>query len=235
MAKILSAVSKLRGCVNQIENKNPSGASDQDILNQAKMLLRQDVKYKTGFKFDHVWPILKGIEKFASNHTSRTTAFQEERRNVMSSQSFQDESSPSHGMSSFDLNMSSEETTFNSSQRPIGVKKAKKQQQSSDQFKQMMEQSDKLIKAISKGCRAYIENEREKILKRRAPTDQYEEHGEGSHSQYRASQNQGDQTQGNQFQGNHVEGGDERAPNDPQDFTQYYRYLGGDGNYFPGN
>ena len=32
MATILSAVSKLRGCINQIENKNPSGASDQDIV-----------------------------------------------------------------------------------------------------------------------------------------------------------------------------------------------------------
>jgi len=33
-------------------------------LNQAKMLLTQYGNYKTGFKFDHVWPILKGIEKF---------------------------------------------------------------------------------------------------------------------------------------------------------------------------
>lgn len=32
MTTILSAVSKLRGCVNQIENKNPSGASEQDIV-----------------------------------------------------------------------------------------------------------------------------------------------------------------------------------------------------------
>ena len=32
MTSILSAVSKLRGCVNQIENKNPSGASEEDIV-----------------------------------------------------------------------------------------------------------------------------------------------------------------------------------------------------------
>ncbi|CAN6990150.1 unnamed protein product [Brassica rapa subsp. trilocularis] len=32
MKTILSAVSKLRGGVNQIENKNPSGASEQDIV-----------------------------------------------------------------------------------------------------------------------------------------------------------------------------------------------------------
>ena len=32
MTTILSAVSKLRGCVNKIENKNPRGASEQDIV-----------------------------------------------------------------------------------------------------------------------------------------------------------------------------------------------------------
>ncbi|XP_031282342.1 uncharacterized protein LOC116140914 [Pistacia vera] len=31
------------------------------------MLLAQDKSYKKGFRFDHVWPILKDIEKFADN------------------------------------------------------------------------------------------------------------------------------------------------------------------------
>ncbi|WZZ66086.1 hypothetical protein YC2023_077456 [Brassica napus] len=53
MTTILSAFSKLRGCVNQIENKNPSGASEQDI------------------------PILKGIENFANNNTNASRTFQE--------------------------------------------------------------------------------------------------------------------------------------------------------------
>ena len=34
---------------------------------QAKMLLAQDKSYKKGFRFDHVWPILKDIEKFTDN------------------------------------------------------------------------------------------------------------------------------------------------------------------------
>lgn len=234
------------------------------------MLLTQDAKYKKGFKFDHVWPILKGIEKFASNHTNRAASFQEEGRNVMSSSSFQDESSPSPGMSSFDLNMNCEETTFNSSQRPMGVKKAKRQQQSEEQFKKMMDQSDKLIKAIAKGTserneiqrqkievakmkeenrilfadlgsitdptlRAYIENEREKILKRRTPTNQYEEHGEGSQSQYHGSQYRTSQYDGNQVRGDQAQGEDQRSPNDSQDFTQYYHYLSGNGNDLPRN
>ena len=33
MQSILAAIGKLRGCVQQIENQNPSGASEQDIVN----------------------------------------------------------------------------------------------------------------------------------------------------------------------------------------------------------
>ena len=115
------------------------------------MLLTQYDAYKAGFKFDHVWPILKGIQKFSNNHTNRGDAFQEEGHNVMSPPSFQDESSPSPGMNSFDLNTSSEDATFNSSQRPMGVKIAKRNQQTDEQFRHLMEQNDKLIKAITKG------------------------------------------------------------------------------------
>lgn len=241
-------------------------------LNQAKMLLTQYDNYKAGFKFDHVWPILKGIEKFSNNHTNRGDAFQEEGSNVRSSPSFQDESSPSPGMNSFDLNKNSEDASFNSSQRPMGVKKAKRKQQSEEQFKQIMEQNDKLIKAIAKGtserneiqrqkvevqrmkqenkilftdlssvtdtaCRAYIENERAIILRRRAATNQNEEHGEGSQSQYhgsqyRASQHQRDLTQEEHVQRQQPQGEDQRSPSDQQDFTQYYNYLSG--NNFPG-
>ena len=52
------------------------------------MLLAQDVKYNRGFKFDHVWHILKGIEKFANNNTNASVAFQEDGRNVTPSPSF---------------------------------------------------------------------------------------------------------------------------------------------------
>ncbi|KAF3528410.1 hypothetical protein DY000_02041013 [Brassica cretica] len=61
MTTILSAVSKLRGCVNKIENKNPRGASEQDIVS---------------------------IEKFANNNTNASVAFQEDGCNVTPSLSF---------------------------------------------------------------------------------------------------------------------------------------------------
>ncbi|KAL5548413.1 hypothetical protein UlMin_003644 [Ulmus minor] len=86
MQVILTAVGKLRGCIRQIENLNPSGASEQDILNRAKTLLTQDAKYQKGFKFDHVWPILKDIEKFASVNNP-TSTFQRQIGNFASSQS----------------------------------------------------------------------------------------------------------------------------------------------------
>ncbi|CAN7012584.1 unnamed protein product [Brassica oleracea var. botrytis] len=123
MTSILAAVSKLKGCVNQIQNKNPSGASEQKILNQAKILQTQDEKYKKGFQFDHVWPILKGIEKFANNFSNRANALQEEVQNVISSPSLQEESSSSPCMNSFDLNMNKEDVTSNLSKRSMGVKK----------------------------------------------------------------------------------------------------------------
>ncbi|XP_010512216.1 PREDICTED: uncharacterized protein LOC104788193 [Camelina sativa] len=260
MTSILAAVSKLRGCVNQIENKNPSGASEKDILNQANMLLTQYETYKRGFKFDHVWPILKGIEKFSNKNTKTHTSFQEEGRDVLSSSSFSinTESSPSPGMNSIDLNMDNEETNFHSS-RPMGLKKAKRKQHSEEQFKQILEQNDKLIKAITKSSferneiqrqarmkeenkilfsdlnsisdpasRAYIENERRRILGKRAQTNQREEDGEGSQyhgSQYRASHYQEGQSHGKQVQGDGDQGEDQRSPNDQDDYTPYYNYL----------
>ncbi|XP_010431017.2 PREDICTED: uncharacterized protein LOC104715296, partial [Camelina sativa] len=199
--------------------------------------------------------------------SNRGDAFQGEGPNVMSSSSLQDESLPSPGMNSFDLNTNSEDASFNSSQRPMGVKKAKRKQQSEEQFKQLMEQNDKLIKAITKGtaerneiqrqkvevqrmkqenkilftdlstvtdpaCRAYIENERAIILRRRAATNQNEEHGEGSQSQYFGSQYRASQNQEDLVQGEHVQGQQSQGEDQPN-FSQYYDYLSG--NNFPGN
>jgi len=66
-------------------------------------------------------------------------------------------------MNSFDLNMNSEETTSSLSPRPMGMKKAKKKLQSEEQFKQMMEQNDKLIKDITKGTSERNEIQRQKV------------------------------------------------------------------------
>ncbi|KAG5414879.1 hypothetical protein IGI04_002446 [Brassica rapa subsp. trilocularis] len=151
-------------------------------------------------------------------------------------------------MNSFDLNMNSEEATSNLSSRPMGSKKAKRKLQSEEQIKQMMEQNDKLIKAIIKGTferneiqrqkvevakkkeenkilfadlssitdqtsRAYIENERKRILKKREKQINLKNMEKALSisikDQYRASQAQREQVQGE----------DQISPNDPEKRT----------------
>ncbi|XP_073152482.1 uncharacterized protein [Henckelia pumila] len=71
MQSMNNAGSILNGCIQQVEYMNPSGASDQNIIDRAKKLMTLDRKYKKGFTFDHVWPLLKDLEKF-SNFSQRT-------------------------------------------------------------------------------------------------------------------------------------------------------------------
>ncbi|KAK3189514.1 hypothetical protein Dsin_029075 [Dipteronia sinensis] len=48
--------------------------SEADTITRAKILLTQDNNYKKGFKLDHLWPIIKEMQKFADNDTA-TSAF----------------------------------------------------------------------------------------------------------------------------------------------------------------
>ena len=122
------------------------------------MLLVEDKDYKKGFKFDHVWPILKGIEKFA-NSSSNTES---PGPNFPSSSSFSTESPATPGMNSFDLNMNDQEGTCNSSGRPMGVKKAKRQQKEGEEFKKMMEKNNDLVRSIKDTSFDRIELQRQK-------------------------------------------------------------------------
>ncbi|KAK2657394.1 hypothetical protein Ddye_010446 [Dipteronia dyeriana] len=105
---------KIQGCIQQIEGPKPSGASEADIMkmNQTKNLLSQDNKYKHGFKFDHMWPILKDMEKFTDNETV-TSPFQRETGHFVSSQeNSQTPESPTTTyprLSPFSLNISSDD------------------------------------------------------------------------------------------------------------------------------
>ncbi|KAJ4877089.1 Uncharacterized protein Rs2_42107 [Raphanus sativus] len=105
MGIILYAVRNLKSCVIQVQNMHPSGASDQDIMEKAKKLLMQDPKLKKVFKFDHVWLLMKDIPKFSDNINVGIPDIESDTVGSPASQS--------PGSSS------------NSSQRPIGSKKAK--------------------------------------------------------------------------------------------------------------
>ncbi|KAK1405737.1 NAM-associated domain-containing protein [Heracleum sosnowskyi] len=82
---ILSVIGKLRGCVRQIQNQNPSGACQIDILNRAKVVLEQDKKYDKDFKFDHE-DILKDTYKFRDDHSNATPYHQTQTSKFVSSQ-----------------------------------------------------------------------------------------------------------------------------------------------------
>ncbi|XP_060176387.1 uncharacterized protein LOC132606770 isoform X2 [Lycium barbarum] len=109
------AIRKLNGCVCQVKNLHPSGASDKDIINQVKCLLMQDSNYKKGFKFDHVWDMMKDFEKFK------------------------------------DVDVGGDST---SSQRPIGVKKAKLKRKIEEDFSsavQMVQsENNRLVELLAK-------------------------------------------------------------------------------------
>ncbi|KAL5576878.1 hypothetical protein UlMin_018577 [Ulmus minor] len=97
MQVILTAVGKLRGCIQQIENLNPSGASEQDIKfasvnNPTSMFQRQ-------------------FGNFASSQFESPTS--------------ESPISATPGLSDFSLNINNEEIGGSSAERPIGVKKAK--------------------------------------------------------------------------------------------------------------
>ncbi|XP_031095136.1 uncharacterized protein LOC115999426 [Ipomoea triloba] len=134
MLNILVAVSKLRGCIRQIENMNSSGASEQDILDRAKDLMSQDAKFQKGFRFDHVWPIVKDLEKFSSTPRRDVSVGSRKRStDFEGSPSLPDRADKSIGSSSFcvDLNDDFESAdpineNNNASERPTGRNKEKK-------------------------------------------------------------------------------------------------------------
>ncbi|XP_075507623.1 glutathione S-transferase T2-like [Primulina tabacum] len=130
MKVVLRHIGRLRGCIRQIETLKPSGASEEDIFNRAKDLFMQDSNYSNGFKFDHVWHIMKNIEKFSSDINPSSSVPKIHVTNLDSSQSEAQTSetpiSGSPGLHSFSINLSSDENAGGtSSERPIGVKKAK--------------------------------------------------------------------------------------------------------------
>ncbi|ESR41388.1 hypothetical protein CICLE_v10027215mg [Citrus x clementina] len=183
MESILAAIGKLRGCVRQIENLNPNSAFEQDILNRAKVLLAQDKNYNKGFKFDHVWPILKDIEKNGDDHSIATPYFRGQNSEFVSSQSDslapESPTSASPGLSSFSLNINDEYVDDCSTQRPIGVKNAKGKRKVEDQNSLMVtyhEENKILLKDLNSisdlSLRQYFQNEQIKILQRRSQQDQ---------------------------------------------------------------
>ncbi|XP_020262906.1 glutathione S-transferase T3-like [Asparagus officinalis] len=165
MEIISNEVRKLNACLRQVENLNPSGASDEDILVQAKMLFMQEPKYKKGFKFDHVWNMVKIFEKFKDDVP---TARQVGRRQ---SQSVNFDSSQSDNPTlESPISTSPGLTSFTPSERPIGVKKAKLKRKNNDHESSVVDSietsNNRLIDRLDKASldrQEAFDIEREKI------------------------------------------------------------------------
>ncbi|KAK6127374.1 hypothetical protein DH2020_038885 [Rehmannia glutinosa] len=124
MQTILKDARKFNGCLQQAESLNPSGANEQILLEHAKELLMQEKGYNNGFKFEHVWFILKDFVQ--SKTTSGVSSFPEE--NMLESPI-----SPNSSMSSFSINLSDENSSGRSSRRPEAVKNSKLKRKSSEE------------------------------------------------------------------------------------------------------
>ena len=117
-------------------------------------MLAQDPNYNRGFKFDHVWNILKNFEKFADNvPTARQRSQQHTSSNYVSSESenptpeFQTPESP--GLSSFPTDLN-DVPAGTSSQRPSGVKKAKAKRKNDREFDDVVRRlSDDNVKLMT--------------------------------------------------------------------------------------
>ncbi|KAJ9552387.1 hypothetical protein OSB04_016432, partial [Centaurea solstitialis] len=147
MASIMKATKKLRGCILQIQNRNPSGASELDIMNDAKEMLKLDASYKKGFKFDHVWHLMKDFEP-----TSKSTATppQYQRQSPYQSPSAGAGSSSGTDVGLPSLNLNDNEEGIALTQRPIGVRKAKSKLQSDKNLESLVKASKKMNKVMNK-------------------------------------------------------------------------------------
>jgi hypothetical protein len=98
----------------------------------------QEPKFKKGFKFDHVWHIVKDFEKFKDDVPTARQVIRSQNASYDSSQS--DNPTPespissSPGLSSFSPNLDDDVFCGTSSQRPIGVKKAKLKRKNDEQM-----------------------------------------------------------------------------------------------------
>ncbi|XP_049384591.1 uncharacterized protein LOC125848707 isoform X2 [Solanum stenotomum] len=101
----------------------------EKAINQAKMLLMQEPTYKKGFKFDHVWNLMKDFEKFKDIDTGKKKVRGQGSTLQSSESEAPSPTSPivsSPNLSSFSLNLNENFSDhYTSSERPIGVKKSK--------------------------------------------------------------------------------------------------------------
>ena len=115
-------------------------------LIQAKTLMQQDRNYKKGFKFDHVWHIVKDFEKFKDYSASSRQVNKIVNESSGSETPTPDSGVPaSPGLSGFSIDLDASDLGGSSSGRPIGVKKAKLKRTMEEKESKMEERIDLLL------------------------------------------------------------------------------------------
>ncbi|XP_070022396.1 uncharacterized protein [Nicotiana sylvestris] len=128
-------------------------------LTQAKALLLQDPNFKKGFKFDHVWAIMKDFEKFNDDDFGRKKPRKQGYTNISSESENSTPDSPylsSHNSSSFLLNLNEDVAgDSTTSQRPSGVKKAKmKRKIDEDYMKTIQSENNEMVAVMNNATEA---------------------------------------------------------------------------------
>ncbi|CAH8378734.1 unnamed protein product [Eruca vesicaria subsp. sativa] len=116
-------------------------------MERAKKLLVQDPKLKKGFKFDHVWFLMKDILKFTDNVNIGIHDTPNTEKNISGYPTSQ-----SPGLSSFSINLSSDDGGSNSSQCPIGSKKAKIAEGNSSYVDNLVSLNEKLLDILQESA-----------------------------------------------------------------------------------
>ena len=106
-------------------------------MNDAKRLFKADSKFSKGFKFDHLWAMLKDLEKFKDNGNSEKQNRRRKESGSYYSSDDQNAALPmvaSPGLSPFSINLDDDDSNGSSSQRPAGVKKSKLKKKINDKM-----------------------------------------------------------------------------------------------------
>lgn len=114
-------------------------------MKRAKILLAEDSLYRKGFKFDHVWHILKDCEKFSGLNPTPTP---NPEPTIQRPSSTDEDIGPN--LSSFAINSTDEEMGATSSKRPIGIKKAKGKRKHDEGIAKIIQQNNILVDLIKK-------------------------------------------------------------------------------------
>ena len=151
-------------------------------MNDAKTLFMADPKYYKGFKFDHLWVMLKDLEKFKDNGTSeRQSRRRKDSGNYYSSDD-QTAGSPavaSPGLSPFSINLDDDDSHGSSSQRPTGVKKSKLKKKINDEMaediKKLRETNERLEQRLESAThhRQRVENMLQRVVEHKATKEEH--------------------------------------------------------------